>query len=44
MPKAAIFNMAGQQVGEYELSESVFGVEPITPRRFGGAFPFPTAL
>ena len=28
MPKAIIYNMAGQQVGEYELSEAVFGVEP----------------
>ena len=28
MPKANVFNMAGQQVGEIELSEAVFGVEP----------------
>jgi len=28
MPKANIYNMAGQQVGEYELSEAVFGIEP----------------
>ena len=28
MPKAVIFNMAAEQVGEYELSEAVFGVEP----------------
>ena len=28
MPKAKLFNMAGQQVGEVELSESVFGIEP----------------
>ena len=28
MPKAKKFNMAGQQVGEVELSESVFGAEP----------------
>ncbi|MCL1828694.1 MAG: 50S ribosomal protein L4 [Oscillospiraceae bacterium] len=28
MPKAAVFNMAGENVGEVELSESVFGVEP----------------
>ncbi len=31
MPKAAIFNMAGEQVGEYDLSEAVFGVEPNVP-------------
>ena len=28
MPKAVIYNMAGEQVGEYELSEAVFGIEP----------------
>ena len=28
MPKANLYNMAGQQVGEVELSEGVFGVEP----------------
>ena len=28
MPKANVFNMAGQQVGEIELSEAVFGLEP----------------
>ena len=28
MPKATVFNMAGQQVGEVELSEAVFGIEP----------------
>lgn len=28
MPKAIIYNMAGEKVGEYELSEAVFGVEP----------------
>ena len=28
MPKANMFNMAGQQVGEIELSEAVFGIEP----------------
>ncbi|MCL1829665.1 MAG: 50S ribosomal protein L4 [Oscillospiraceae bacterium] len=28
MPKAAVFNMAGENVGEIELSESVFGIEP----------------
>ena len=28
MPKANVFNMAGQQVGEIELSEVVFGIEP----------------
>ena len=28
MPKAVIYNMAGEQVGEYELSEAIFGIEP----------------
>ncbi len=28
MPKAPIYNMAGDKVGEIELSESVFGIEP----------------
>ena len=28
MPKAKMVNMAGQQIGEYELSEAVFGIEP----------------
>ena len=28
MAKANMFNMAGQQVGEIELSEAVFGIEP----------------
>ena len=31
MPKANVYNMAGQQVGEVELSEGVFGVEPNEP-------------
>lgn len=31
MPKASIYNMAGQQVGEMELSEAVFGIEPNMP-------------
>lgn len=31
MPKALVYNMAGQQVGEVELSEAVFGVEPNMP-------------
>jgi large subunit ribosomal protein L4 len=31
MPKALVYNMAGQQVGEVELSEAVFGVEPNLP-------------
>ena len=31
MPKAVIYNMAGEQVGEYELSEAVFGIEPNVP-------------
>ncbi len=28
MPKAVMYNMAGEQVGEYELSEAIFGIEP----------------
>lgn len=28
MPKVAIYNMAGAQVGEMDLSDSVFGIEP----------------
>ena len=28
MPKATVYNMAGAQVGEVELSETVFGIEP----------------
>ena len=28
MPNAKLFNMAGQQIGEVELSEVVFGIEP----------------
>ena len=28
MPKAVIYNMAGDKVGEYALSEAVFGIEP----------------
>ncbi|TVY06616.1 50S ribosomal protein L4 [Paenibacillus cremeus] len=28
MPKVAVFNVSGAQVGEVELSESVFGIEP----------------
>ena len=28
MPKATVFNMAGKKVGEIELSEAVFGIEP----------------
>ena len=28
MAKANLYNMAGQQVGEIELSEAVFGIEP----------------
>ena len=31
MPKANVYNMAGQQVGEIELSEAVFGIEPNVP-------------
>ena len=28
MPKANLYNMAGKQIGEVELSEAVFGIEP----------------
>lgn len=28
MPKANLYNMAGEQIGEVELSEAVFGIEP----------------
>ena len=28
MPKANLFNMAGEKIGEIELSEAIFGVEP----------------
>lgn len=28
MPKANVYNMAGEQVGEVELSDAVFGIEP----------------
>ena len=28
MPKATVYNMAGETVGEVELSEAVFGIEP----------------
>ena len=28
MPKAPIYNMTGEKVGEIELSESLFGIEP----------------
>lgn len=28
MPKVALYNQAGSQVGEIELSEAVFGIEP----------------
>ena len=30
MPKATVFNMAGEKVGEVELSDSIFGLEPNT--------------
>lgn len=30
MPKVAVYNVSGAQVGEVELSESVFGIEPNT--------------
>ena len=28
MPKATVYDMTGKAVGEYELSEAVFGIEP----------------
>ena len=28
MANAKLFNMAGQQIGEIELSEGIFGIEP----------------
>lgn len=28
MPTATVYNMAGEKVGEVELSESIFGIEP----------------
>lgn len=31
MPKAVIYDMAGKQVGEMELNDAVFGIEPNTP-------------
>ena len=30
MPKTNIYNMSGEQVGEIELSEAIFGIEPNT--------------
>ena len=31
MPKANLYDMAGKQIGEIELSEAVFGIEPNIP-------------
>ena len=28
MPKAKVFNMAGKEIGEIELSQAIFGIEP----------------
>ena len=28
MPKANLYDMAGKQIGEIELSEAIFGIEP----------------
>ena len=28
MPKANVFNLAGEKIGEIELSEAIFGIEP----------------
>ena len=30
MPKAKLFNMAGEEIGEIELSEAIFGIQPNT--------------
>lgn len=30
MPKVALFNVSGSQVGEVELNDAVFGIEPNT--------------
>ena len=30
MPKANVYNMAGEKIGEIELSEAIFGIEPNT--------------
>ena len=31
MPTVKVFNMAGETVGEVELSEAIFGIEPSMP-------------
>ena len=31
MPKVALYNVSGAQVGEIELSDAVFGIEPTCP-------------
>ncbi|MDR1735604.1 MAG: 50S ribosomal protein L4 [Oscillospiraceae bacterium] len=31
MPKAKVYNMSGEHVGEMDLSEAVFGIEPSKP-------------
>jgi large subunit ribosomal protein L4 len=31
MPKVAVYNMLGAQVGEIELKDEVFGIELIMP-------------
>ena len=28
MPKVTVYNQAGSQVGEIELNDSIFGIEP----------------
>ena len=28
MPKVALFNQTGSQVGEIELNDAIFGIEP----------------
>jgi len=30
MPKVALYNVSGEQVGEIELSDAIFGIEPHT--------------
>ena len=31
MPKVALMNISGQSVGEIELSDGIFGIEPNVP-------------
>ena len=34
MPKVAVYTVAGQQIGDIELNESVFGVEVNEENRY----------